>query len=106
HSYRTIGFDSLTAAYRLALDSVMKASATPEMPSQPEYGKANELVLGLVRDMKEAFAIRRGWNVIFTAHAEEVKDESTGVVLIRMAITPGVVKGVYQAVDAVGYLAV
>jgi len=105
HTYRTIGFDSISAAYRIALTEVMKASPTPDMPSQPEYGKANELVLSLIRDMKEAFSVQRGWNVVYTAHAEEVKDESTGMVLIRLAVTPGVVKGIYQIVDAVGYLA-
>lgn len=105
HSYRTIGFDSVTAAYRLCLAHVMKSSPTPDMPSQPEYGKANELILAAIRDMKESFSVRKGWNVIISAHAEEMKDESTGTVLIRMAITPGVVKGIYQIVDAVGYLA-
>jgi len=105
HSYRTIGFDSITAAYRMCLAYVMKSSPTPEMPSQPEYGKANELLLSVIRDMKEHFSVQRGWNVIFTAHAEEVQDQSTGTVLIRMSVTPGVVKGIYQIVDAVGYLA-
>jgi len=104
HTYRTIGFDSITAAYRLCLAYVMKSSPTPDMPSQPEYGKANELMLAVIRDMKESFSVRKGWNVVYTAHAEEMKDESTGTVLIRMAITPGVVKGLYQIVDAIGYL--
>ena len=102
--FKTIGFDTLSAAQRLTLQKVMKASPTPDMPSQPEYGKANELLLDLVRKWCEV-SRRYGVNVIFNCHAVEEKDESTGIVLIRMSLTPGVIKGVYQAVDSIGYIA-
>lgn len=101
---RTLGVDTLSAAQRLTLKKVMKSSPTPDMPSQPEYGKSNELLLAFVRDWC-GLARETGINVIFNCHAEEVKDESTGMVLIRMSLTPGVIKGVYQAVSAIGYLA-
>jgi len=101
--FKTIVFDSLTAGQRLSLEKVMKASPTPEMPSQPEYGKANELLLGLIRDWT-ALSREKGINVIFTAHAEEQKDEATGTMLVRMSLTPGCIKGVYQTVDSIAYL--
>jgi hypothetical protein len=104
HPFEVIVFDTLSAAQRLTLQKVMKASPTPDMPSMPEWGKSNELLLQLVREWC-ALAKETGINVIFNCHAEEVKDESTGTVLIRMSLTPGVIKGVYQAVSSIGYLA-
>ena len=101
---RTLVIDTMSAAQRLTLAKVMKSSPTPEMPSQPEYGKSNELLLQFVRDWC-SLAKETGVNVIFIAHAEEIKDESTGVVLIRMSMTPGVIKGIYQAVSSIAYLA-
>ena len=102
--FKTIGFDTLSAMHRLALSKVMKASPTPDMPSQPEYGRANELMLDQVRGWCD-LSREKGINVIFNCHAVEEKDDSTGIVLIRMALTPGVIKGVYQAVDSIGYIA-
>jgi len=104
HTFRTIGLDSVTALYAICLKEAMKASPTPDMPSQPEYGKANTMILDLLRDWKEKFSVQRGWTFIATAHSEEQKDETSGAVLIRMSVTPGVVKGIYQIFDAVGYL--
>ena len=101
--FKTIVWDSLTAAQPIALKHVMKVSPTPEMPSQPEYGKANALVLGWIHDWC-ALSRERGINVIFITHAEEQKDEATGMTYIRMSITPGLQKGVYQTVDSIGYL--
>jgi len=103
HPYKTWIFDSLTEAQRMTLKMVMKSSPTPDMPSQPEYGKSNELVLTMVRELRN-LSVERGLNIVFTAHADEVKDESSGTVLIRMALTPGCVKGLYQIVDAIAYL--
>lgn len=102
--FKTIGFDTLSAAHRLALAKVMKSSPTPDMPSQPEYGKANELMLDLVRGWC-TLSREKGINVVFNCHAVEEKDADSGIVLIRMSLTPGVIKGLYQAVDSIGYLA-
>jgi len=101
--FDVIGFDTVSALYRLALQKVMVSSPTPQMPSQPEYGKANELVLELVRSWC-AIAREHGLVVVFCSHAEEIKDEATNIVLIRMALTPGVIKGMFQCVSAIGYL--
>jgi hypothetical protein len=37
-------------------------------------------------------------------HALEERDDSTGTVLIRMALTPGIRTGVYRMTDTIGYL--
>src|SRR5690606_15701262 len=39
--FKTVVFDSLTAIYDLIMKDILQASPTPDMPSQPEYGKAN-----------------------------------------------------------------
>jgi len=102
--FKTIAFDTLSAAQRMTLKQVMATSPNSgAMPSQPEYGKANELLLDLVRSWC-TLSREYGINVIFNCHAVEEKDEATGIVLIRMALTPGVIKGVYQAVDSIAYI--
>jgi len=103
HPFETIGWDTLTAMQRFAIKKVVKTPGA--QPSQGEYGAANELVLEVVRQWCAA-ARETGVHVIFGVHAEEVKDESTGVVLIRMSLTPGTLKGVNQATDTIGYLQV
>ena len=105
HKYRTIVLDSLTEIQRLSLKSVMKVSATPEQPSQPEYGKSNENIAVLMRNFK-LFSQERGWNVIATALAVEVKDDSTGAILTRVDLTPGAAKNVFQVADTIGYLGI
>jgi len=105
HPFQTIWWDSLTFAQTYALKKIMVGSAPGVMPSQGQYGNANELVLDLVRTWC-AQARERGVHVGFAVHAEEIKDESTGQVLIRMALTPGCIKGVNMATDTIGYLAV
>jgi hypothetical protein len=103
HPFETISWDTCTAMQKMALQKVTKTSATPTMPSQGEYGTANEMVLTVVRDWC-ALARETGVHVIFNVHAEEVKDENSGVVLVRMSLTPGTLKGVNQATDTIGYL--
>jgi len=101
HPFKIICFDTMSKMQRLALKKVMKASATPEMPSQPEYGKANELVNTLIEDWC-GHARENNLCVIFNCHAEEEQDGD--VVLIRMSLSPGVRKVMYQAVSTIGYL--
>jgi AAA domain-containing protein len=103
HGFKTIGLETLTALHTLALKKVMAAGIPGAMPSQPEYGKANQLLLDLVQDMCD-MSKTRGWNVIFTAHAEDMVVEGTGTMFIRLSMTPGVTKGLYAIVSTVGYL--
>jgi hypothetical protein len=103
HPFKTLVFDTLSGAQKMALRKVMTVSPTPGTPGIQDYGKANELVLALVNDWC-AMSRETGINVIFNVHALETKDEDSGIIYIRMALTPGVREGLLQRVDAVGYL--
>jgi len=105
HPFETIWWDTVTAMQSYAIKKIMAGSAPGVMPSQGQYGNANQLVLEVVQTWCSQ-AREKGIHVGFAVHAEEVKDESTGQVLIRMALTPGCIKGVNQAVDTMGYIAV
>jgi hypothetical protein len=105
HPFKTIAWDTLTAMQDMSLKFVMKASPTPEQATQPEYGRSNQALLQLVGDWC-SIAREKGTNVIFSVHATEEADQSTGSMLIRMALTPGVRTGVYRMVDTIGYLSV
>jgi hypothetical protein len=104
HRFKVICFDTVTTGQKLTLTRVMKSSATPDMPSQPEYGKSNQLLTDLIERWC-AMARETNIAVVFNVHAEEVKDEDSGIVLIRMSLTPGLIKTVYRTVSAIGYLA-
>ena len=104
HPFRVLCFDTITAAQRLTLDNVMRSSPTPSQPSQPEWGKSNDLLLDVVRHWS-ALAKTTGVNVIFNVHAQDVVDDNGNSVLIRMNLTPGVIKGVIETVSAIGYIA-
>jgi hypothetical protein len=102
HPFKNLMFDTLTKAQSLTLGKVMKSSPTPEMPSQPEYGRSNTLLNDVIEGWC-AIAKETGVNVIFNIHAAEVVEESGGV-LIRMNLTPGVIKILVASVSAIGYL--
>ena len=104
HPFKNLEFDTLTKAQSLTLSKVMKSSPTPEMPSQPEYGRSNQMLLDVIEGWC-AIAKETGVHVIFNVHAAEVVDESSNSVLIRMSLTPGVIKGLIASVSAIGYLA-
>lgn len=100
--YKTIVFDSLTSMYDLVLKNILKSSPTPDMPSQPEYGKANAALIQLIAEMRALGD--RGVHTIFIAHAKEEQDQGSQMVLIRLALTPGVQSAVMRTVDHVGFL--
>jgi len=102
HPFKTLSFDTLTAQQEMALRKVMKASPTPDTPSQPEYGKANQLVSEFVSTWC-AEARQKGINVVFNVHAKEERDEA-GILSVRMALTPGLLTAVYQRIDTIGFL--
>lgn len=102
--YRTIVFDSLTSMYDLILKNILKSSPTPDMPSQPEYGKANMALQQVVQEMRALGD--KGINTIFIAHAKEEQDQGSQMVLIRLALTPGVTNNIMRVVDHVGFLMV
>lgn len=103
HPFKTVVLDDLTKGYRLCLDEVMAASPMPGTPSQAEWGKANTLLLEFIETWSD-ISRTTGLNFIVNAHAEEVKEESSGMIFIRVSATPGVVKGLPQIVDSMAYL--
>jgi AAA domain len=103
HSFRTFSWDTLTSIYEFALKVTQASGAGTQQASQPEYGKANEMVGKLIGDWC-AIAREKGINVIFCVHAKEVYDEQSKVTYIRMSLTPGATDKVYQKVDTIGYL--
>ena len=102
HPFEVIAFDTASAAQRLTLAKAMKASATPQMPSQPEYGVSNALLADVIEAWC-ALSRETGITVVFNIHAQEVTEES-GSILIRMALTPGVTRTIHQSVSSIGYL--
>jgi hypothetical protein len=101
--FETISWDTVSAMQTFALKKVMKQSATPQQPSQPEYGQANQMVIDFVEKWC-LWARKTGMNVVFPVHAQEIKDEASGIITLRMDLTPGCLKGVSKAVDSIGYL--
>lgn len=102
HPYRTIVIDTLNELQSLGMKDIMETAKDPEWPGIQDWGKSTEQMARLVRAFL-AFSQERGWNVIFTAHANEQKDEVTGKLLIRPNLTPKATERVCGLVDVVGY---
>ena len=109
HPFQTIVWDTVTSMYRLFLKQHMQvqsgAGGTARQPSQPEYGIANETVLSLINTWC-SLARDTGIHVVFNIHAQEIKDDNSGIIHVRMALTPGMITGMNQATDTLGYIAV
>jgi hypothetical protein len=101
--FETISWDTVSTMQSFALRKVMRQSATPQQPTQQEYGFANQMIIDFVEKWC-LHARKTGLNVVFPVHAAEIKDESTGVITIRMDLTPGCLKGVAKTVDTIGYM--
>jgi phage nucleotide-binding protein len=101
--YKTVVVDSIGEAQALGLQTIMRTSRTPDMPGLQDYGKSNEQIGGLIRGLR-SMAQSNGINVILTALAVETKDESTGAVLTRPALTPKALELAAGAMDMIGYL--
>lgn len=100
--YRTLAVDHWTVFERMTLDHVMKTSKTPDFPSLNDYGRCNELLVRQSRRLKE-LSSSKGINVIICAWAREVKDESSGALIIRPALRDKAAEGLMGAVDVIGY---
>jgi hypothetical protein len=72
-------------------------------PTREAFGVANRKTIELV-DKFRGLSTRYGWNVIFTSHATETKDELTGGIIVRPNMTPGTLNSVVGAVDVAVYL--
>ena len=102
HSFKTIVIDTLTEMQKLGLKSIM-AGQGELTPSLQDYGKSNEQITGLIRAFRK-FAYTKGWSVIFVTHLKEFKDERTGAVVIRSALTPAASESACAIVDCVAVL--
>jgi len=102
HPFKTVAFDTINGMYDLAYQNVTERGS-PNRDGRQIFGEANDLVLGIVKDWCMA-ARETGINVVFSAHSEEKQDGENGPLVLRMSITPGVVKGTYQRVSNVGCL--
>jgi len=102
-AFKTVVVDSIGETQALGLRSIMKTSKTPDLPGLQDYGKSNEQVGNLIRGLR-GLAQSKGVNVIITALAVESKDETTGAVLTRPALTPKALELATGAVDMLGYL--
>jgi phage nucleotide-binding protein len=100
HTYRTVVVDSLSEAFRMCMDLVLRDSKTPDQSNLQDYSRATERTIKMVRAYR-SLATRRGMNVIFTTLETEVTDEQTRLTLVQPALTPQVSKGVRAAVDGV-----
>jgi hypothetical protein len=103
HPFKTITFDTMSKGYTLAMRQVMAGADSSKTPEFQDYGKANAMVNDVIETWC-TMAKETGINVVFIVHAAEIKDEASGIVTIRMDLTPGVMKSMYQNVSAIGYL--
>jgi hypothetical protein len=100
--FNTIMFDTINAGYDIAYKHVNETGRPNRDPRQI-FGEANEKLLWLVNEWS-LLSREQGLNVIFVCHAEEKQEGENGPMLLRMSVTPGVIKGMYQKVSAIGAL--
>lgn len=101
--YKTVVVDSIGETQALGLRTIMRTAKNPEFPQLQDYGKSNEQIGRLIRSLR-GLAQATGINVIITALAVESKDENTGAILTRPALTPKALELAAGAVDMMGYL--
>jgi len=102
HPFKTIQFDTVNSMYDFAYKHVI-AKGGPNRDGRQIWGEANDLVLEVVSQWA-SLAKDTGINVVFVCHSEEKQDGENGPIVLRMAVTPGVVKGMYQRVSTIGCL--
>jgi phage nucleotide-binding protein len=103
-AYKTVALDSITEMYKVIMDEVIKSNpqvsrAYTDQASQSDYGRATELMRRAIRAFRDLPV-----NVIFTALAQDQKDEVDGTIT-RLPSLPG--KLAYELagyVDVVGYM--
>jgi phage nucleotide-binding protein len=103
HSFKTIVIDTLPELQRIGLKEILSSSKNPDWPGIQDWGKSTEQMMAMVRAFR-GLSQGHGYNIIFTAHANEQKDEVTGAVMVRPNLTPKATEMVCGAVDVVGYL--
>ena len=101
--FKTVVVDSIGETQALGLRTIMRTAKNPDLPGLQDYGKSNEQIGTLIRGLR-GLAQSKGINVIITALAVENKDENTGAILTRPALTPKALELATGAVDMLGYM--
>jgi phage nucleotide-binding protein len=101
----TIAIDLASEAYKLILRKHIKAGHATKsgQPTQECFGIANTEFIEMIRKWR-LLSTKYGWNVIFTSHANETKDDESGTIIVRPNLTPGTLSSVIGAVDVATYL--
>lgn len=103
HGFQTFVIDTLVELQSVGMRDIMMTAKDPDYPGLQDWGKSTEQISRLVRAFR-SLAQTRGWNVIFTAHAREQKDEVDGRIYVRPNLTPKVTERIGGTVDVVGFL--
>jgi len=88
HPYKTVVFDSLTEIQKLSMRDIMRTAALTnpardgDMPQIGEWGKNIEQIRTFVRAFRDL-----PMNVVFTALAMDVKDESSGAIATKPSLS-------------------
>lgn len=104
--YDTIVIDSYTALQAKDLDEIVAAEAkkdasrNPFLPQGTDYNVNTKHMQKIASDLRDIDK-----NIIVTCHVTEVKDDTTGIVLKRPALTPKLAGHMNGIFDIVGYLA-
>ena len=101
--FKTVVVDSIGETQALGLRTIMRTAKNPDLPGLQDYGKSNEQIGILIRGLR-GLAQAQGVNVVITALAVESKDENTGAILTRPALTPKALELATGAVDMLGYM--
>ena len=99
--FQSVVIDSITEAYRLALEAAMREDGKTR-PELQHHGAATEKVVRLVRDLCDV-ADRRGVHVLLTAPETVRTDpgENGKQTIKRASLPPRAWEGVNQAMDSV-----
>jgi phage nucleotide-binding protein len=100
--FQTIVVDSLSEVQKLAVKYIIGNKPVDQI-SQPDWGKANNNLLEMVRAFRE-LAHTKQINTIFTALERDTVNGQTGAIKTGIDLTPQSAKDVGAAMDMVGYL--
>lgn len=107
HPFGTIVLDSITEAYRLALDLAVREDPKAQPGAGPQlhhHGAATERIIKMARAYRD-LANDRGLHVVFTApevlKAEQSESEDKGRLIRRPSLPPRALEGIRESVDGV-----
>ena len=104
--WKCIMIDSLTELQKqimqeiLRMEYVKKPSRDPDIPEMRDWGKNAERVRKVVR----AFRDLQGYHIIFTLLQREIKDENTGITVVKPGLPGQLADDIAGFIDVVGFL--